>query len=474
MNQHIGLAISGGGHRATIWGLGALMYLVDAGKHREIAAISSVSGGSITNGVVAHEMDLPQTGAAAFEEKIRPLVRHVAHTGLFFWGPATNAYVISLFAVLAVGAVGLLVSAFLLCADALSWPARYVPGWLARAGGGRFDAPAVATLLVSLLVLAAAARLFSRRSNVVDRALARTHFNRGGRPTRLADVQRSIDHVMCATELQSGDHIYLDPRFLYSYRLGNGSPAAMHLSTAVQASACLPGAFSPRRLPTAPHGFQGAAEEGGGARQMVLTDGGVYDNMADQWLVGLADRVSRQTPPPAQATEVDEVIVINASAPVDWTPMKQARLVLAGELQTLSRVSSVMYQVTTERRRRALVRAWDEADREGRGQRGALVHISQSPYTVADYYDRSQEWPGRAQRAAAALSLLGGGEARAAWAKKASRSRGVKTVLRSLGRDDTLNLLEHSYVLAMCNLHVLLDYPLLPTPGADRFTRLLA
>src|SRR5689334_3024278 len=108
MRQHIGVAISGGGHRATVWGLGTLLYLVDAGKHREVAAISSVSGGSITNGVVAHEVDLPQTDAPTFDAKVAPLVRHVADTGLFFWGPATNVYVISVFATVAIGVIVLL------------------------------------------------------------------------------------------------------------------------------------------------------------------------------------------------------------------------------------------------------------------------------------------------------------------------------------------------------------------------------
>jgi len=32
-----------------------MFYLEHAGKYRELAAISSVSGGSITNGVLAHE-----------------------------------------------------------------------------------------------------------------------------------------------------------------------------------------------------------------------------------------------------------------------------------------------------------------------------------------------------------------------------------------------------------------------------------
>ena len=34
--------------------------------------------------------------------------------------------------------------------------------------------------------------------------------------------------------------------------------------------------------------------------------------------------------------------------------------------------------------------------------------------------------------------------------------------------------MHHAYVLAMCNLHVLLDYPLLEVPTRARFERLTA
>jgi hypothetical protein len=49
----IGVALSGGGHRAALFGLGVLLYLVDAEKNREVTSIASVSGSSLTNGVVA-------------------------------------------------------------------------------------------------------------------------------------------------------------------------------------------------------------------------------------------------------------------------------------------------------------------------------------------------------------------------------------------------------------------------------------
>src|SRR5262245_26721676 len=48
-----GIALSGGGHRATAFALGALLYICDAGLNLQVRTISSVSGGSLLNGFVA-------------------------------------------------------------------------------------------------------------------------------------------------------------------------------------------------------------------------------------------------------------------------------------------------------------------------------------------------------------------------------------------------------------------------------------
>ena len=60
--QHIGVALSGGGHRASLFGLGALLYLADAGKGPERSTVSSISGGSITNGYIGATCDLATAG----------------------------------------------------------------------------------------------------------------------------------------------------------------------------------------------------------------------------------------------------------------------------------------------------------------------------------------------------------------------------------------------------------------------------
>jgi predicted acylesterase/phospholipase RssA len=54
----IGVALSGGGHRATLFGLGSLLALADAGLNERIVSVSSVSGGSIANGIVLSRLDL--------------------------------------------------------------------------------------------------------------------------------------------------------------------------------------------------------------------------------------------------------------------------------------------------------------------------------------------------------------------------------------------------------------------------------
>ena len=445
----IGVALSGGGHRASVWAAGLLLYLADAGRNGDVGTIASVSGGSITNGVVAQEMDYRQARADEVRAGLGPLLHHIAYTGLFFWGPSTNLYVVTVLGVLGVGALGLIAGLIM----------AFISGIGIAAG---------IVLAASLIVLAVGVVVFAQRSKVVDRALARTHFSRRGRPTGLAGVARSLDHVFCATELQAGEHFYFSPRFLYSYRFGCGQPGDLALSTAVQASACLPGAFAARRLDTAPHRFQRSAEVTEPPAipgQMLLTDGGVYDNMADQWAGGLAARVRDNAALDIKTTGLDELIVANASAGPPWTTVKAGWLPVANELSTLGRVKDVQYAVSTSTRRHDLVADWDAAAQAGHGVTGALVQIAQSPFEVPDAFAGDDRWPDRAARAREAIAWLGDSAAsRAAWAAVAEQSRTLPTVLRKLGPEPTARLLWHAYVLAACNLHVLLPGFTLPQP----------
>src|SRR5260370_29752440 len=77
--ESIGVALSGGGHRATIFGLGALLYLVDAGLNRSVQSITSVSGGSILNGFLGLlEKPFNAQSPAEFEEHASRLAYQIA------------------------------------------------------------------------------------------------------------------------------------------------------------------------------------------------------------------------------------------------------------------------------------------------------------------------------------------------------------------------------------------------------------
>jgi hypothetical protein len=62
----IAVALAGGGYRAALFGLGVLLYRVDAAKNREIPSISSVSGGSLTNALVGQMRGYHQRTSADF------------------------------------------------------------------------------------------------------------------------------------------------------------------------------------------------------------------------------------------------------------------------------------------------------------------------------------------------------------------------------------------------------------------------
>ncbi|MDQ3379561.1 MAG: hypothetical protein M3546_04465 [Actinomycetota bacterium] len=102
----IAVALSGGGHRAALFGLGVLLYLVDAKKNHEVTSIASVSGGSLTNGHVAKSIDYATAGAAEFEPVARRLARQIATRGTLWAAPLTWLYLALLVTTAAAAIVG--------------------------------------------------------------------------------------------------------------------------------------------------------------------------------------------------------------------------------------------------------------------------------------------------------------------------------------------------------------------------------
>ena len=443
--RKIAIALSGGGHRASLFGLGVLVYLTDTGRNRDVVSVSSVSGGSLTNAWLAQRGDYSNLTPEELESRIvGPFARRVAHVGTLWASWTTWVYIVAL-------AVGL-VAVFAL------W-------WL--------PVDLLWRMICFVLGLAGWGLLASLRRTICALAFRRTLYSTGRRPTLLREIEhKNVQHVICATDVRAGHHVYFSGDFVCSYRLGWGSPAEFPLADAVQASAAFPGGFPPRWLATKQHSFVDGA--GDTPRFMVLSDGGVYDNLAEQWPIGVRSRKSRWPTHSDVLQEPNTLVVVDASGPMRWAPVRRLRIPAIGEVFGLLRVIRVLYDKTTATRRSTLVERFDRAARVGRGLEGALVMINRSPYWTADYFSKETEaWPQRAIRAARVLQVLGD-ENRNRWKHVAKENSRVKTTLSRLEGEAAASLLFHGYVSAMANLHVILGFPLVTMPSIDRFRQMVA
>ena len=451
--KSLAVSLSGGGHRATLFVLGALMYLVDAKANTYVTSIASVSGGSLTNGLVGQNLNFRETDGTEFRNRVAaPLATRIANKGTLFAPFFTKFYL----AILVV--TGIL---------ALAIPAIVPVPWYVR-------------ILLFFIGITLWGWIFAARGRVCARAFNTTLFSPNGRTTRLAQIKNdNLDHVICSTELRSAQQVYFGGDFVYSYALGHGVPGDLSLARAVQASAAFPGGFPPSTLSTKQHNFTGAPgpNQGGPPEppsNMVLTDGGVYDNMGEQWARGYAARIEACQKLGTGRTPPDRLVVVNASARFPWIPFRRRLLPLVGELAALLRINDILYINTTNVRRQAIVDSYNPLNpTKASGLPSVLVQIAQHPFVVAT--DFAKETGPAADRAKEVLEFLKGGPSKDQWKKIASDNANVGTSLSKFGPDVTARLIYQGYVVAMCNLHVFFpDFPLRPEElSIDRFRALI-
>ena len=485
----IGIALSGGGHRATAFSLGGLLAVADSELNRETVSISSVSGGSIANAIAMTGPDFAVATVGEIEAHFAPGLRAVSDRGVLLGGTASTA--------------GLLKP--LIGAPATKWYTRAlvvsglvgVVAMIAAFVTAIIDRPGTrVALAVGVVGLVAAWLLFRQRSARTQRAIDKEVL--GDRAITLGAImakESSVHHVICTTELQSGEPLYFTNRGVWNYRFGGSTTALkIPLAAAVQASACVPGAFNPRGFPLAALGLQNrtvvGAKKGHVTHtvidKVVLDDGGVYDNMADEWEYGFSNR-AENWPALAQIQPhgADYLIILNGSGgwnqpkPIPNGGFKQ-------ELQGLLRAQGVQYDVSTTHRRRALYsifRSAEDAPKPGDVGRvdGIFAQIADSPYRAAQRFssaklntetDPSKLWPVamalRADRVIEFLneqgytpqtwqrdthSVLGVGAA-VSPAGIVDDTSGAPTTLAALGSELTSRLVEHGYVLTMTLLYL--------------------
>jgi hypothetical protein len=462
--QDVSVALSGGGHRATVFGLGALLALTDAGLNQRCTSISSVSGGSIANGIVLVGPDFAKVDVATFESHLQSALRSIASRGVLLKGaPATRNYLRALIGCGALGVIGFVVAVVSLIAH-----------W--------WGAAAVA-FVVAVVLLAIAWKLLRERSVRTEAALDSELL--GGKHVTLAQAKAaasSVHHVICTTELQTGEPFYFTNRAVYGYRFGGScGDVNLPLATAVQASACVPAAFGPRAIALTTLGVHAPVNRDGTTAadvdQIVVDDGGVYDNMADQWEYRFAERAAEWTElDTVQPNRARMLFVVNGSG--GWNSAKSiGHGGLAQELAGALRAKDVQYEVSTAHRRQALYAIFRDAEnpKSEAGLDGLFVQIVDSPYRLPKllgtaHTGKSEPLNLRADEAFTYLDNQGYNEDW--WDKTVHTTSGTGTVLSALGVPVTSALLEHGYVLTMINAYVLDGLGELRPIDRQRFTRL--
>lgn len=301
----LGLAISGGGYRATLFGLGSLWRLNDAGLLGKLDRVTSVSGGSILAGVLANRwrnLQFTDGKAANFVQVVADPVRKFCQRNID----------------VATGLKGIIT------------PFKSAGDFLADTYEEHLVGP---TLMRDLPVAGP------------------------GNPK----------FIFYATNLQTGRSFRFRQDMLADYMLGISSQTDVKLAFAIAASSAFPPVFSCIKLKLDPATFrEGKAIPNRDKlrREVVLGDGGIYDNMGLESLVD----------------NVDIVLVSDAGAPMEIDEDPHGDYV-----RQMWRVRDILIEQT-----RALRKRWLVDDFESGRKRGAYWGIgteveayqdAESPFT---------------------------------------------------------------------------------------------
>jgi len=248
--QRIGLAFSGGGSRAIAFHLGCMKALDQCKLLGDVDVISSVSGGSVLAALYcSHEEDF-----AAFEARAKTLLRQGLmgriYASMFSW-EGVSALLFSAIAFPLAVITGL-----------LRWLAVVAArDWAGRARAGRLFRGVV--------------RRWRTRTDVFERALrARGVFGR----MLMRDLPAGRPHlVINAADLRTQTAFRFTRARAGSWRSGAVVGYEFRVSEAVAASAAFP-----VLLPSIDRTFICAGDVAHTRRRLLLTDGGIYDNLGVQ------------------------------------------------------------------------------------------------------------------------------------------------------------------------------------------------
>lgn len=495
-DRDIELAFSGGGMRAAAFALGTFLYFVDVKLIDRIRQISSVSGGSITNGFIANRF----TSAGGWDDTAAAdLARRLTSYGVPLEQYGRQMGIQLLLSVV----VGLVV--FVL--------------WLLGALRSRADLVDVVLylLFIGVLVgLGSVTMFFTAIPSVVaawfaditnesvtwawrDRSFLDQGFAlfsgkkallswmfKGKKLRTLREIDSPMTHVFTSTDLRNGEHFHFSQKWATSNTYGSTDPGDVRIYEAVNASAAFPGALAPVNIKLSRLSLP--IERTVGLRHLQLVDGGVRDNLGHMFQTRLLDSDS-QRDTLTQYGKTKLSVVVDASAPRGVEDLSQSvlrRIPVLRHIEqfvTFPRVLGIMNQSNSEARSLALAKL---------GHGVVVIRIIDSPVelcsTVIDNEDVVRSVLGRApesvrpndsrkQRAQAVLEALvrDNDAADPYWKGIRNQNQQTATTLADLGADRVAALIRHGYVLTMCHAHIEYEWPLPPDRcwSADRFASLV-
>lgn len=314
MADEIALCLSGGGFRSALFHLGALRRLHELRLLQDVSLVSSVSGGSILSGFFADV--LVRAGAPDSREAFAEWLDHV------------------------------------------DWEATVAAPFRAITSRDFRTLPVLKHVLWNWLVPGPRVADLERR------------YRRRISDLKLGALPQHPRFVLCATDLTFGVNWEFDRDRAGDYQAGYLDEAReWPLARAMAASSCFPPIFGPvpvRAVSAYKKGRYRGAEREKLQKRILLTDGGVYDNL------GLE---------PAWK-DYSAVLVSDCGAPFEFSARKMPlRLLLRYTSVVMNQAASLRKRMFFERRRSgdytgtywSLASAADDTDRAGNGYSAELV-----------------------------------------------------------------------------------------------------
>lgn len=375
--SNFAVSLSGGGHRATLYGLGGLMAIVDSGANKRTRQIASVSGGSIANLVVAHACEFNKTDSKVFSAIAKNLFETVSK------GVLTKPIIWVLMGMMVIPIIVFIIAAI----------SGHLPG-------PRITMPVI-TLWLFLILL---------RGLPIELLFRAKYFWCKHRSLRLGSLsaapegkdtswnqEQLTEHVVCCTDLVSGKPVYFSTFHggIAFSRLKTSRWADHEISDAgkvsvaaiLRASAGFPG-IPPRRFRLVGRSWTSwpswrLFRQGTTA---FLADGGIWNNLGTQSIVEDRFYHGEHGQPPSMA-----VICLDASADLGESASWSFHIPGWAEFQALFREFTISNNNTVAPRRDNFSKTLaDEINSRSQpfGPSPMVVSLSHSPASIAFLLNR--------------------------------------------------------------------------------------